>query len=117
MSEIEKQDDSRGELVTARGPDGYLLDASKPGMKEGLQLSQDQHNILIPQPSVDPHDPLNWSQGRKNLILIIISATAFLADYGSATGAVTLIPQAQSVINGNDLDESFADWKLIVSGR
>ncbi|KAI4173396.1 MAG: hypothetical protein LQ343_002928 [Gyalolechia ehrenbergii] len=95
MSDIEKQADSGVELITARDQDGYLLDASKAGTKEGLQLSQDQHTILIPQPSADPHDPLNWSQGKKNLILFIISATAFLPDYGSATGAVTLIPQAQ----------------------
>lgn len=39
-------------------------------------------------------DPLNWSWAKKHLILFIISATAFLPDYGSATGAVTLIPQA-----------------------
>ena len=50
--------------------------------------------ILLPQPSNDPHDPLNWSWTRKHLILIIISMTAFLPDYGSATGAVTLLPQA-----------------------
>ncbi|KAL8679024.1 MAG: hypothetical protein Q9186_004652 [Xanthomendoza sp. 1 TL-2023] len=48
-----------------------------------------------PQPSEDPNDPLNWAQSKKNLTLLIISATAFLADYGSATGAVTLIPQAK----------------------
>ncbi|KAL8684881.1 MAG: hypothetical protein Q9224_006086 [Gallowayella concinna] len=48
-----------------------------------------------PQPSKDPNDPLNWAQSKKNLTLLIISATAFLADYGSATGAVTLIPQAK----------------------
>jgi hypothetical protein len=27
----------------------------------------------IPQPSDDPNDPLNWSQTRKNIILIVIS--------------------------------------------
>lgn len=37
---------------------------------------------------------MNWSQTKKNIILIVISFTAFLPDYGSATGAVTLIPQA-----------------------
>ncbi|KAL8840334.1 MAG: hypothetical protein Q9170_001349 [Blastenia crenularia] len=95
MSDLEKQDHSIAELVTLGDQDGYLLDPSKAVTQQGLQLSRDQQNILIPQPSADPHDPLNWSQGRKNLILFIISATALLADYGSATGAVTLIPQAQ----------------------
>ncbi|KAL8690393.1 MAG: hypothetical protein Q9218_004155 [Villophora microphyllina] len=58
-----------------------------------LKTSHDGH-ILYPQPSEDPNDPLNWSWGKKHLILLVISATSFLADYGSATGAVTLIPQA-----------------------
>ncbi|KAL8705095.1 MAG: hypothetical protein Q9201_001778 [Fulgogasparrea decipioides] len=65
--------------------------------EEGSNLpktSQDGQ-LLDPQPSEDPNDPLNWSQRKKNLILLIISATAFLPDYGSATGAVTLIPQAE----------------------
>ncbi|KAL9596011.1 MAG: hypothetical protein Q9219_006095 [cf. Caloplaca sp. 3 TL-2023] len=95
MSDIEKSVDSKTELVALPDQDGYLLDASKVTMMEGLQLSRDQQNILIPQPSTDPNDPLNWSMTRKHLILFITSATALLADYGSATGAVTLIPQAE----------------------
>jgi MFS family permease len=59
-----------------------------------LKHASDGKTILLPQPSDDPHDPLNWSWKRKHLILIIISMTAFLPDYGSATGAVTLLPQA-----------------------
>ncbi|KAI4203072.1 MAG: hypothetical protein LQ350_002120 [Teloschistes chrysophthalmus] len=58
-----------------------------------LKTSEDGH-ILYPQPSDDPNDPLNWSWGKKHLILFVISATSFLPDYGSATGAVTLIPQS-----------------------
>ena len=79
--------------------EGYLLDATKVDSDEGLKLSSDGRSVLIPQPTVDPNDPLNWSHLRKNLILFIISATAFLPDYGSATGAVTLIPQAESVLD------------------
>ena len=40
-------------------------------------------------------DPLNWTQYKKHAFLFIISATAFLPDYSSATGVVTLIPQAE----------------------
>jgi predicted MFS family arabinose efflux permease len=59
-----------------------------------LKRAADGRTVLLPQPSNDPHDPLNWAWTRKHAILIIISMTAFLPDYGSATGAVTLIPQA-----------------------
>ena len=75
----------------------YVLDATRIQSDEQLKTSRDGHNILIPQPSEDQNDPLNWSQAKKNSILFVISFTAFLPDYGSATGAVTLIPQAKYV--------------------
>jgi len=73
--------------------EGYVVDTADDSHQD-LKLAPDGHTILIPQPSDDPHDPLNWSRARKHVILIIISAAAFLPDYGSATGAVTLLPQA-----------------------
>jgi hypothetical protein len=77
---------------------GYIVDVSLIADKtlvSRLKLAPDNRTILIPQPSEDPNDPLNWSWFKKHLTLIIISATAFLPDYGSATGAVALLPQAQ----------------------
>ena len=73
--------------------EGYFVHAADDP-HQNLKLAVDGHTILIPQPSDSPHDPLNWSRTRKHVILFIISATAFLPDYGSATGAVTLLPQA-----------------------
>ena len=58
------------------------------------QLANDGKTVLIPQPSSDPNDVLNWSWQKKHAILFVIASTAFLPDYGSATGAVTLIPQS-----------------------
>ena len=74
--------------------EGYIIDAETG---EGVKVAADGHTRLIPQPSDDPRDPLNWSWGKKHLILIIVSLTAFLPDYGSATGAVTLLAQAAYV--------------------
>lgn len=69
---------------------GYVLETEGDSPNAaGLKLASDGHTILIPQPSDDANDPL-----KKHVILFIISATAFLPDYGSATGAVTLLPQA-----------------------
>jgi hypothetical protein len=70
---------------------GYIITDTA---HDNLKRAKDGTTILLPQPSDDPNDPLNWSTFRKHLILIIISMTAFLPDYGSATGAVTLLPQA-----------------------
>lgn len=77
--------------------EGYVLNDTSLAHNRNLKTTSDGQTILIPQPSESQHDPLNWTHFRKHLILIIISCTAFLPDYGSATGAVTLIPQAKSV--------------------
>lgn len=74
---------------------GYALDAAALGNTGNLKLASDGHTILIPQPSSDPYDPLNWSQHKKHLILFIISACAFLPDYGSVTGNVVLLTQSK----------------------
>ena len=96
MAEVEKQEHVKVSTVDPWGDkDGYILDATKIDPSRGLKVSRDRKTVLIPQPSGDPQDPLNWSQGRKNLFLSIVSATAFLPDYGGATGAVTLVPQAK----------------------
>jgi hypothetical protein len=77
--------------------EGYVLEDSgeEGGAGAGVKLAKDGHTRLIPQPSDDPNDPLNWSWRKKHLMLVIVSLTALLPDYGSATGAVTLQVQAE----------------------
>ncbi|KAL9112383.1 MAG: hypothetical protein Q9227_003225 [Pyrenula ochraceoflavens] len=75
--------------------EGYIVEATAEVDASNLKTAPDGHTILVPQPSEYPEDPLNWSPFKKHLILFIISLTALLPDYGSATGAVTLIPQAE----------------------
>ncbi|KAF2186415.1 MFS transporter [Zopfia rhizophila CBS 207.26] len=72
---------------------GYALDASRSGA-ENLKATPDGKVILIPQPTDAKDDPLNWSQFKKHAILLVISATAFLPDFSTSIGAVTLIPQS-----------------------
>ena len=47
-----------------------------------LKTTYDGYIVLDPQPSSDGNNPLNWSQSKKTAILLIVSATAFLADGG-----------------------------------
>ncbi|KAI9849435.1 MAG: hypothetical protein M1837_004055 [Sclerophora amabilis] len=85
---------SGAEEELARG--GVILDpqlAQQEGVESNCKTTPDGTTLLIPQPSDDPRDPLNWSLFKKHLVLAVISACAFLPDYGSATGAVTLIAQ------------------------
>jgi hypothetical protein len=79
--------------------EGYVVDADKEGGLDGVKVAKDGHTRLIPQPSDDPKDPLNWSWRQKHIILFIIAYTSFLPDFGSATGAVTLLPQATYVFS------------------
>lgn len=85
------------QLHEFRENEGYVLDDSDEGAAHadsGLKYAADGRTRLIPQPSDDPNDPLNWSHYKKHAILFVIAAAAFLPDYGSATGAVTLELQA-----------------------
>ncbi|KZT37211.1 MFS general substrate transporter [Sistotremastrum suecicum HHB10207 ss-3] len=109
---------------------GYMLDVGASRSSEGekretekdnssathseeLKLAKDGHTVLIPQPSADPNDPLNWSTTKKYVILIVVTATAFLPDYGSATGGVLLFQQSTlwhktpDVINHSHVGNSF----------
>ena len=42
----------------------------------------------------DPRDPLHWKQWKKDAVLLLIGAISFLADFGSSTGSITLLPQS-----------------------
>ena len=63
----------------------------QPGV---LKTTHDGHTVLSPQPSSDGNDPLNWSESKKTAILLVVSTTAFLADFGSSMGAVTSVVQS-----------------------
>ena len=73
----------------------HILDVKELGAEgQGLQTAQDGKTVLIPQPSSDPNDPLNWSRLKKHTILLVITVVAFLPDFGSSIGVVALLPQA-----------------------
>src|SRR5271170_2510918 len=56
--------------------EGYVLDASLGyAVTRHLKTTKGGATILIPQPSDDPKDHLNWSQFKKNVILMVISFT------------------------------------------
>lgn len=70
---------------------GYVLDEAL--LKEKLGLAADAQlkkapdgTVLIPQPSDDPRDPLNWSPWKKRSVMIMLAIVAFTSDYSAATG-------------------------------
>ncbi|KAI9713804.1 MAG: hypothetical protein M1820_000534 [Bogoriella megaspora] len=74
---------------------GYVLDTNlyKDGASR-LKTTPDGKTVLIPQPSDSPDDSLNWQMSKKYWILAVVGFIGFLPDYTSATGNVTIIPQA-----------------------
>ena len=76
---------------------------------EGLKVAADGHTVLIPQPTDDPNDPLNWSWWKKHSVLLALAIISFLPDFGTAMGSVTQIPQAkQWHVPVNTIAESIA---------
>ena len=71
----------------------HILDASQL-RGEDIKTTPDGKTILIPQPTDDPNDPLNWTFAKKHTVLAIISLVASMGDFGSTMGIVTLLPQA-----------------------
>lgn len=61
-------------------------DASKKRITSGI--------VLIPQPSNDPYDPLNWSKWKKTRTLIVISLAAFSCTASASAGQLAYVVQA-----------------------
>ncbi|KAL8878348.1 MAG: hypothetical protein Q9198_003819 [Flavoplaca austrocitrina] len=80
--------------------EGYILDVNQLGPNASTKTAPDGQTVLIPQPNHSLDDPLNWIQAKKHTVLAVIIACTFLPDYGSVTGAITLIPQAANVRHG-----------------
>ena len=93
---FDREDEETNDKI--RDSEAYILDVNGLGVEgRGLQTAHDGKLVLIPQPSSDPNDPLNWTPLRKHIILMVITVVAFLPDLGSSMGTVALISQAAYV--------------------
>ncbi|KAL6411958.1 hypothetical protein AUP68_04338 [Ilyonectria robusta] len=88
----------------ARAEGGVVLNVDSPG-DSPLHLAADGHTVLLPQPTEDPSDPLNWPSWKKHAILLTIAWGAFCADFTSAAGSAPILLQAmewhESIANIN----------------
>lgn len=73
--------------------EGYTLDAALYD-DSNLKLADDSHTVLIPQPSDDPEDPLNWPRKKKLAIVLTMSTIAFLPEFGPAVGIPAIVLQS-----------------------
>ncbi|KAI9840564.1 MAG: hypothetical protein M1837_001544 [Sclerophora amabilis] len=82
---------------TAHDNEAVFLDVGAAKLDDGdvgsLKLARDGHTVLVPRPSSDPQDPLNWSWHKKHAILLVVAYSAFMADFSSAAGVPTIVVQ------------------------
>jgi hypothetical protein len=71
--------------VLAAGSDDEA-GARKPSV--GLKTAKDGSTVLIPQPSDDPADPLNWSWVKKHSVFLTLLPGCFLTDWVITWGTV-----------------------------
>jgi hypothetical protein len=95
----------RDEVDTGEGvyvvKQGVRIHQGETGSNSSLQLktTKDGNVVLIPQPSDDPDDPLNWSWLKKNAVFMSLLPGCFLTDWVITWG--TTLFEAQAM-----------DWKV-----
>ena len=62
--------------------------------------AKDHGPVLVPQPSNDCYDPLNWSKTRKNIVMLI----ALFFIFGLASGPLSIATQFNTLIHAFDSD-------------
>lgn len=55
---------------------------------DNVKLAKDGVTVLIPQPSDDPDDVLNWSTAKKYKVLLSLVFASLLTDFGMTWGTV-----------------------------
>ncbi|GAA6020660.1 hypothetical protein JCM10207_007814 [Rhodosporidiobolus poonsookiae] len=72
---------------------GNVLLQVEDAAAAGLKTAKDGKTVLVPQPSDDPRDPLNWPEWKKHTILLIVALAAFGGDFQSGAGIPLLSSQ------------------------
>lgn len=95
---------TKTELATTAASN-VVASASIPGTHKLLELVQPDHTsedekredvILIPTPSTDPDDPLNWSRGRKFLATCCWSSYVFFLGIANSNLYSVLVPFSEA---------------------
>ncbi|KAL2858566.1 major facilitator superfamily domain-containing protein [Aspergillus pseudoustus] len=70
------------------------------GTHHFVKSSSHPDRVLVPQPSDDPHDPLNWSRLRKLVVISIATAVSF----SQGLGPLALAPMFPQLMESFDAD-------------
>ncbi|KAL9716750.1 hypothetical protein Ac2012v2_001202 [Leucoagaricus gongylophorus] len=82
-----------------------------------LKLTQDGTKVLWPQPTDSEKDPQNWSRGRKDIQLLIITLAAFVPDFDSGIGIASLFSLAKQYDTTSDVINNLtSNWSIFLLG-
>jgi hypothetical protein len=88
---------SNVDIETTEKNDGlYFVKEQGTGAAGGLKLAKDGRTVLIPQPSDDDEDPLNWSWLKKHKALLALLLPSLLTDWGMTWGTTLFEAQAMT---------------------
>ncbi|EPQ53482.1 MFS general substrate transporter [Gloeophyllum trabeum ATCC 11539] len=82
-----------------------------------LKLSRDRKKVLWPQPTDDPEDPQNWSDGRKAMQLFIVTVAAVIPDFDSGVGIAALFALAKQYDTTTGVINNLtSNWSIFLLG-
>jgi hypothetical protein len=92
---VAELDESKGVFIIQKGDPSSSDDEGGGIPRVGLKTYSDGETVLIPQPSDDPNDPLNWSWLKKHTVFLSLLPGCFLTDwvitYGSTMVSAFLL--------------------------
>ncbi|EGO03406.1 hypothetical protein SERLA73DRAFT_101489 [Serpula lacrymans var. lacrymans S7.3] len=83
-----------------------------------LKLTSDGTKVLWPQPTDDPEDPQNWSDGRKAVQLLIATLAAVVPDFDSGIGVAALFPLSKQFnTTTGEINDLTSNWSIFLLGE
>ncbi|KIW08474.1 uncharacterized protein PV09_01376 [Verruconis gallopava] len=89
-------DETTGVFVVQKQERSYSDDDSSLSGRGQLKTTADGKTVLIPQPSDDPRDPLNWSWLKKHAVFFSLLPGCFLTDWVITYGTTMFVQQVPS---------------------
>ncbi|KAG4435701.1 hypothetical protein IFR05_008813 [Cadophora sp. M221] len=77
MAQVERIDSVKSDPGFVKTDGGILIEVTDVTAHH-LKLAKNGHTVLLPQPSEDPEDPLNWTSTKKHLILFTLAGVGAL---------------------------------------
>ncbi|KAJ9482617.1 hypothetical protein VN97_g10813 [Penicillium thymicola] len=81
---------------------------ASPSFLPPVEKHHTAHLVLVPQPSTEPRDPLNWPITRKYVLLAVLCLASFSGAIAPLSGQLNLADQ-EKLYNKTKLEESYAN--------